>query len=307
MVNQATGISGVEARPYERAARVDVAEQRDVRDVDQSSRVDLLAFLQQDDTAASLRNPASRSRCVERLSWRGARHEAARRVLLALPEGVDLVGQADPDQRAARALRAVDERRRGLVARRICTQILEGRESLLDEIVVDGDVMAGAGLSEVDFGVVDLIPGLPQQQDLSAELRELGLPERLFLGARTAALVLDRNDGGVARLEEIDLGDQAELLGGEVDRRARGARVFLFGLGRRASLVVHTTVDERAMSGVGVVLEALVDPLQVREARAVDVLVEDAGGDEGWGAHCATCCPQRYTATMVLSSTARAL
>lgn len=51
MVNQATGISGVEARPYERAARVDVAEQRDVRDVDQSSRVDLLAFLQQDDTA----------------------------------------------------------------------------------------------------------------------------------------------------------------------------------------------------------------------------------------------------------------
>lgn len=59
----------------------------------------------------------------------------------------------------------------------------------------------------------------------------------------------------------------------------------LSGLRGRALFVVDAAMDESPVGGVRVVLEPLVDPLEVGEARAVDVLVEDAGGDEGRKAH----------------------
>jgi hypothetical protein len=46
------------------------------------------------------------------------------------------------------------------------------------------------------------------------------------------------------------------------------------------ALAVNDSVYERAVGRVGVVDELTVDPLQVRETRAVDVFVEDASWDE---------------------------
>lgn len=132
---------------------------------------------------------------------------------------------------------------------------------------------------------------------MGAELRELGLPQRRVAAvAGAAALVLDRNDRRAPWLEQVELRDQAEALGGELDRGAR-RRILAFGrrarIGGRSARPVDSAMDERALGGVSVVLELAVDPLEVREARAVDVLVEDAGGEEVGRGHYATCCPHR--------------
>lgn len=60
--------------------------------------------------------------------------------------------------------------------------------------------------------MLDAVPRLPQEEDLGTQLDELGLPQRLVVRPRAATLVFDRDDGRVARLEQVDLGDQAELL-----------------------------------------------------------------------------------------------
>lgn len=57
------------------------------------------------------------------------------------------------------------------------------------------------------------------------------------------------------------------------------ARV-VFWLRRLSTALVHAPVDERALGSVGVVAELAINPLEVGQPRAVDVLIEDAGGDE---------------------------
>ena len=88
-------------------------------------------------------------------------------------------------------------------------------------------------------------------------------------------------------VEQVDSRDQPEPLRGNLDGRAsRGRLTGRIGgcgrSGRSAARSVFAPVQERPLSGVGVVGELAPDPFDICQARAIHVLVEHPCGNERW-------------------------
>ena len=188
---------------------------------------------------------------------------------------VDLVGQADPDERAARALGAIDERRRRHVARRGGSQLPEELEGPRAQRRIDLDLHPLVRADEVQDAARHPIPVLLEDQRLCAQLHSLGLPRSLRNVRRLAPLVVDRSDHVAIGLDQIDLRDQPELGRRELHRSRVEARALeLGGSGQGAGLHIDAPVMEPAIDRVRVVREVALHPLEVREPGTVRVLVE---------------------------------
>ena len=189
---------------------------------------------------------------------------------------MDLVRQADLDQRAARTLRTVLERRRDDALGGDAAQPLHRLPRSGDELVVECYPDPLAAADEVEHALVARVAVLPQQEPLHAELHPLGVVRPALDVRALAALVVDRRHLGAIRLDQIHARNQAQALRGQGDR----ARVQLLGLvhvgGRRQlpAVAVDPPVRVAALDGIGRLDPLALDPLQVGEPRAVDVLVD---------------------------------
>jgi len=109
---------------------------------------------------------------------------------------------------------------------------------------------------EVDLDVVDPVAGLAQQRDVHGHLGPLRLPQRVVRGPRPAPLVLDRDDGRAAGLEEVELGGEPETLRRQAHRGRRRRVLAAVGVGQRrreAARAIDAAVDEASLDRVGVV------------------------------------------------------
>jgi hypothetical protein len=149
--------------------------------------------------------------------------------------------------------------------------------------------MTRPGLTEVDLGMIDEISRISEDESLCAQLHQLWFPEWRLTVARAAALRLHGGDPPGGCFEHVDLGDEPKALGSDVDRGTarRGLRggIVSAAIRRRwsATSAIDPTVGQCALGGIGIVGEVTPDPLDVRQPGAVDVLVENAGRDEGGG------------------------
>jgi hypothetical protein len=131
--------------------------------------------------------------------------------------------------------------------------------------------------------VIALIAAVPQREHLRGNLDTVSRPHtagRLLRVGRRAALVVDRHYRAVARLDQVDLGNDTLGLRGYRDRpgvESLGKEVVR--IGQRTRRAVHAAVDAASLDSVGAVLPFLRDVLQVVEPRAVDKLVQHARGN----------------------------
>ena len=96
-----------------------------------------------------------------------------------------------------------------------------------------------------------------------------------------AALVVHRPNFAVLALDEVDLGDEVQLLGRQLYRpRNPQVRCVVIRLGQCAALLVNPTVHMASFHGVRRTLPLLLHPLEIGETRAVDELVENPRRDE---------------------------
>ena len=133
---------------------------------------------------------------------------------------------------------------------------------------------------------------------MNAELHFVGIPDFVLILAfpRGAGFVVNGSDfafgeqiaglsdgGSVADFDQIHFGDYAELFGAERD--AAGVNGFWFGVvvavggGQGAFAGVHSLVEGAAAPCVGVVEKHAFHILVVEQPRAVDELVQHAGGE----------------------------
>ncbi len=194
-----------------------------------------------------------------------------------LDEEGDLVGQADPDQRAARAFGAVLERWRDPPRECEEPQAVDGGARQGAQLLVEHHPHAFAALGEPEEALLDAVSRLLEQERLDAELDALRLV-RTRLDVRTAAaLDVDGRDLAVLDLDEIASGDEAQAVGAELQRtdgEGRGFGVELLGVRDRAGWSVAPPVADAAFDRVGRVGPLLLDPHQVGEPRTVDELVD---------------------------------
>src|SRR5205823_6919660 len=92
------------------------------------------------------------------------------------------------------------------------------RTSAPAKLVIEHDAHALARAGIPDGAVVDLVARIFEDQALGANLYPFGLIGALRDMRPLALLGIDRRDGAVVALDEIDLGDDAERLRGERDR-----------------------------------------------------------------------------------------
>ncbi len=145
------------------------------------------------------------------------------------------VGQADADQRAARALRAVGQRRRHDPPGGDSPQLPQQFAGAIDQGVVQRDRDPLAGIDVVEDAALAQVAVLPQDQPLGAELDLLRLPGVAGHVGHAAVLVIDGDRDPGLDIDQVHLGDQALDRGREHQRtgmdlrgvgsRERGVRV----------------------------------------------------------------------------------
>jgi hypothetical protein len=107
---------------------VDRADQHQVGGVDQPGRRLLIVIGLDDERLTALAHPSGRRLDIDRQCQLAVDSERTRRGAMA--KEVDLVGQTDPHQRAARAFRTVLEWRRDVAARGDESEPMDGGERL---------------------------------------------------------------------------------------------------------------------------------------------------------------------------------
>ena len=188
-----------------------------------------------------------------------------------------LVGHADADQRASRALRRVDQRRGN---RRRSSGFPRPRDCALglgDRAFVKDDAYALPSLLVEDDAFLAPVTVSPQHQGLHGELDTVCRPslDAVVAGHGAAVFVVDGGRESAGELCQVELGNHAMLLGRK-RHRANDNRLFglLIGLRRRAAFLVDALVLRCAFGRVFVVNEHPLDLLEVKQPRAVDVLVD---------------------------------
>ena len=204
-------------------------------------------------------------------------------------EEVDLVRQADADQGAARALGAVHQGLGDAPAGGDEAQAVDGLAGEALEVVGELDPHPLAAGGEVEDTGLALVAVLGQDHPLDAELHALRVVGPLGDVGAAAALVVHRGDAVTLALDEVELGDEAQAVGGQGDGAGvdllhlRGLALVLGGLGlglgvgELAAGLVHPAVDVAALDGVAGVVPLPLDPFQVGESRAIGELVDHAG------------------------------
>lgn len=131
-----------------------------------------------------------------------------------MAEVINLIGQADPEQRATRAFRAVIEWRRDAATNGDKAQPVNCGKCLRTQCVVETHADALAALAEIEGTLAAAIAIVFEHEPLDTELDELGLIGASRHMRPPTALVIDRLDRAVLPLDQIELGDQAKPLGG---------------------------------------------------------------------------------------------
>src|SRR5581483_83155 len=123
------------------------------------------------------------------------------------PQEIDLLGQTDRDERTARALGAVLERRRNHSGAHALAHLPDQLQGTRHELLGESDTNALACLGEVEDALVAVIPVLAKQKPLRAQLHAFRLPRSLGDRRFLSALVVDRAHAAAAALDEINDGD----------------------------------------------------------------------------------------------------
>jgi hypothetical protein len=91
-----------------------------------------------------------------------------------------------------------------------------------------------------------------------------------------AALIVDRLDRAVLALDQIELGNQAEPLGGKRHRARVDAILLadLLGLGQRPRSAVDPAMHPTTLDGVGRIRPFPLHPFEVRQPRTILKLVD---------------------------------
>ena len=186
-----------------------VAHQHDLRDVDEARGRGGAVFLGEGDGLALLGEAHVVGLDVERERLVAPHGDRAWRASRAV-EVVDLVGQADADERAARAFGAVAERRGNAAPGGDQAQAADRSPGRLPQLFVEDDAHPLAALGEVQDALGAAVAVLFKQQSLDAKLYALGLVRAGGDVRPLAALVVDGYDALAVALDQIDLGDEAE-------------------------------------------------------------------------------------------------
>ena len=125
-------------------------------------------------------------------------------------EVIDLIGQADADEGAARALGTVAQRLGNAPAGRDQTQPADRSACRIPQLIVEDDTHPLAALGEVEHALGAAIAVLLQKQSLDTKLHPLRLVGAGGDMRSLAALVVDGHDGLAVALHHVDLRDQAE-------------------------------------------------------------------------------------------------
>ncbi len=196
-----------------------------------------------------------------------------------------LVRQADAHERASRALGAVVEGRGESLRLGGCTQGQSRFPHSVEQGVRDGNLDPVAGPHVEDEATLALIAVRAQYQGLGPHLDDVGFPGTLGPVRLMPVLVVHGGRDPPLGLDQVHPRDDARVRGGQRD----GTRV---DLGRRLTLRdvvrvrkqrprhVHPPVLVAPLDRIGRVLELALDPFQIGEPRAIDPLVQHAGGDQ---------------------------
>jgi hypothetical protein len=149
----------------------------------------------------------------------------------AVAQIIDLLGHADRHQRAARAFRAVFERRRDAAAGGDEAQPADRGERLRAQLGVEEDADALAAFAEIERTFAAAVAVVFEDQALDAKLDALGVPGAGRDMRAPAALVIDRHHRAVLDFDQVEAGDQAEPIGGQGDRAGVDALVLADGPG----------------------------------------------------------------------------
>ena len=195
-------------------------------------------------------------------------------------EEADLIGQADADQRAVRALGAVLQRGGDGPAGGDEAQAVDGLLGELAQFVGEWHVDPLAAGGEVQHTALALVAVLGEDHSLDAQLHPLRVIGAVRDVGAVATFVVDRGDGETFALAQVEPGDEAEPAGGEAD----GAGVDLLqglalvrgrlglgefrGGGELAAGFVDPAVEVPALDRVAGVLPLPLHPLQVGQAGA---------------------------------------
>jgi hypothetical protein len=171
---------------------------------------------------------------------------------LLVADEVDLVGQADADQRTARALRAVLQRGRHLAPCRDEAQAIDRSAREGAQFIVEGHGNALPRFGEVEHAFVAAVAVLFQDHALHAELHALGIVGAPRHMRAFAALVVDRGDVLAVAFDEVHACDQPEPF----RRQGHRARMETLALGpgvrigQLAAGPVHATMAVAPVHGV---------------------------------------------------------
>jgi hypothetical protein len=191
------------------------------------------------------------------------------------------------------ALGAVDERGRKLALIGQCAQSGDCTVHDALELVVDRDGHAALRAGEVQHAAVDVVAVLAQKKHLCRDLRPLGEVGSLRNVGHLAALVIDGARLAVDGFDEIDLRREAEPLRAEPHRTSdhrfgvggglrlggRSHRIACGGgLGQGRARLIDAAMNVPPVDREVVVGELAVDPLERRQALAVEDLVDHPRG-----------------------------
>jgi hypothetical protein len=199
----------------------------------------------------------------------------------AVQQGAGLVGQTDADERAADALRAIDERRRDASGCSDTPCLSDGHECRGDEVIGDRHTDTLPGLVVVDDRFVTAVAVVAQDQRLYADLDRVCLPrfERPVAIPRGAVLVVHRRHSRPVAFDEVDDGREPMAIARQRDRTRVNPLLTRFLSGRqRLGLLAQRLVAQRPFDGIVAVRENALDPLIEEEPRAVDEFVEHPRG-----------------------------
>ena len=259
-----------------------VAHQHDLRDVDEARDRGGAVFFGEGDSLALLGEAHVVGLDVERERLVTPHGDRAWRASFAV-EVVDLVGQADADERAARAFGAVAERRGNAAPGGDQTQAADRSPGRLPQLFVEDDAHPLAAFGEVQHALGAAIAVLLQQQPLDAKLYALGLVRADGDVWPLAALVVDGYDALAVALDHIDPGDQAEPARRQGD--GAGARPIRFpkdvGRRQRPIFAIDPSMGMGAGDGIGALRPLALYPFEVGQTRAVDVLVHHPRRQKG--------------------------
>ena len=191
--------------------QVDVAHQDHLRRLFQPGGRHLLVIDRHDQGFAGLRNFRLSGLDVERQRI-GAGDSNRTRGDVGPGEAVDFIRQADLDQRAARTLRTVFERRRDDPGRGDAPQTVDRLERGGYELFVERHAHAFAAAGEVEHPFDAVVAMLAQHEALHAKLHPLGIVRAPLGMWPLAALVVDGRHPSAVRFDEVHPGDQPEAV-----------------------------------------------------------------------------------------------